>query len=82
MMRDERLETALARLSAALASLEAVSRRMRDERQSRSTPAPDLAGELERVKAEKARLEVASNDVSRILEAATEALTEILSRQA
>jgi chromosome segregation ATPase len=81
MTQEERVEAALARLNAALASLEAARRRIQNADHGQNVAAPDLAGELEQTKAEVARLEAASDEASRLLKGATEALAAILSRQ-
>lgn len=81
MTQDERLEAALARLMAALASLEAATGRIRRSGPPQEAAAPDLSGELERAVAKVEKLEAASEDVSRVLQVAIEALAAILSRQ-
>lgn len=81
MTQDERLEEALARLAAAVASLEAVSRRIPPAEPPDGTLAPDPAGELERAVAKVERLEAANEEVSRVLHVAIEALAAILSSQ-
>lgn len=81
MTQEERLEAALARLIAALASLEAARRRIPNAGHRQNVATPDLAGELEQAMAKVARLEAASDEASRLLETATKALRAMISRQ-
>jgi hypothetical protein len=81
MTQDERLETALARLSAALASLEAASKQNgRSAPASGFDPCADSALLEQAGAARVAKLEAAIEEASHFLEVAIRALAEILSR--
>lgn len=78
---DERLAAALARLTAALASLEAASRKILEAQSAQDAMAQDSGAELAKVMARAARLEAACDQVSHSLKVATESLAEIVAKQ-
>jgi hypothetical protein len=80
MTQDQQLEAAFARLTAALASLEAAAGHIRDRRPPQDSAVLDPGGALERAAAKAERLEAASEAAAHILHGAIEALTAILSR--
>jgi len=80
MTQDQRLEAALARLTAALASLEAAAGRACRPCPPQEPAGPDLDGALDRAVAKAERLAAASEEVSRVLQVAIEALAAIVSR--
>lgn len=78
MTRDERLEAALAKLSVALCSLEAAASRGRTLEPPRGVEEPGLGAALEHALAKIERLEAASDEASRVLKGAIEALGAVV----
>ncbi len=82
MTQDERLEAALSKLSAALGSLEAAAGRARSPEPPGGAAEPDLGAALDHAMARIERLEAASDEVSRVLKGAIEALAAVVTTPA
>jgi hypothetical protein len=82
MTQDQRLDVALAKLTAAMASLEAATGKIRDLHPPMPAAEPGLDAALEQAVSKVERLEAANEEVSHVLKGAIDALAAILSRQA